>query len=448
MQTISLPDVEGRRFADLWGLRSKIIKHVNETNAEIDTMGREPTADERAYIERAESWLTKVDAKIDEYAREQAEARSGELVRLATGGNMDQRILDAGQAGESVTFGPEQRDGVSAWAKARYPGEFAEQLSLSKYLRGITTGNWRGAEAEHRALSEGSSTAGQTLVPTPLASGIIDKARAQTRVLSAGGRTVPMDAQTLKIARITGDPSPAWRSEAGPIAESNSTFDVVTLTAQSMAFYVKASRELVEDASAGNGVDAILQDQFAAVVALELDRAALIGTGTAPEPRGVVNQTGVTLTDHGTNGTNIGSDPATKLGYDFLSDAAGVIMGNNFIPSGIIYAPRTHVALAKVRETATGGAYLQPPALLAPRYFTKTVPITLTVGSSSDCSYVFSGDWSQLLLGIRTELRIDVLKEALMTAAGQYAYVAWMRADIQLAQPSAFVVDRGVRGFA
>ena len=41
---------------------------------------------------------------------------------------------------------------------------------------------------------------------------------------------------------------------------------------------------------------------FAGQLAVELDRP-LRGSGTAPEPRGILNQTGVTLTSHGANGS-------------------------------------------------------------------------------------------------------------------------------------------------
>ena len=42
---------------------------------------------------------------------------------------------------------------------------------------GLATGYWDGAEAERRAMSEGTATAGGHLVPTPLAARVIDKAR-------------------------------------------------------------------------------------------------------------------------------------------------------------------------------------------------------------------------------------------------------------------------------
>jgi hypothetical protein len=42
---------------------------------------------------------------------------------------------------------------------------------------------------------------------------VIDLARNQTRVLQAGGQTVPMTSQTLKLAGLTGEGTPGWKSE-------------------------------------------------------------------------------------------------------------------------------------------------------------------------------------------------------------------------------------------
>jgi HK97 family phage major capsid protein len=76
---------------------------------------------------------------------------------------------------------------------------------------------------------------------------------------------------------------------------------------------------------------------------------------------------------------------------------------------------------------------------------TKSVPITVTTGTSTDTSYVFTADWSNLMVGIRTEFNLRFLGERFLADNLQYAFLAYLRADVQLAQPSAFVVDTGVR---
>jgi HK97 family phage major capsid protein len=106
-------------------------------------------------------------------------------------------------------------------------------------------------------------------------------------------------------------------------------------------------------------------------------------------------------------------------------------------------APRTVTSLAKLKE-ATTNAYMTPPDSMLPILPTKQIPINLTVGSSVDCSEIYTGQWDQLWIGLRTNFNIRFLQER-YADNGQYALLASLRADVQLAQPAAFVVDTGVR---
>jgi HK97 family phage major capsid protein len=200
---------------------------------------------------------------------------------------------------------------------------------------------------------------------------------------------------------------------------------------------VTLSVELFEDADPSS--EDVIARSFAAQMALELDRVALRGSGTPPEPRGVVNQTGVTLTTHGANGALI-------TNYDFHLDAVGAVRAANFEPNAQIQAPRTATSLSKLKE-ATTNAYMAPPAGLAaiPRLNTKQVPINLTVGTSTDCSEIYTADWSNLMVGIKTDFQLLFLRERYIADTLSYAFLSYLRADIQLAQPTAFVVDTGVR---
>jgi HK97 family phage major capsid protein len=330
---------------------------------------------------------------------------------------------------------------VHGWLQERgaFEGqEAAEHASFDRYLRGMATGRWDGADHE-RALAEATIGAGGALVPSPLSSRVIDLARNQTQVFRAGGTTVPMTSQTLALARLTGEGSPAWKSEGSSITAGDMTFDRVTFQARTMVRLVTLSAELLEDADPSS--EGVIARSFAGQMAVELDRVALIGTGTAPEPRGVLNQSGVTLTAHGANGALI----ATATAYDWHLDAAGVVRGNNFTPTAHIQAPRTSTSLSKLRE-ATTSAYLAPPPGLLPMLTTKSVPINVTTGTSTDTSYIFTADWSQLMIGVRTDFNLRFLGERYLADSLTYAFLAYLRADVQLAQPTAFAVDTGVRG--
>jgi HK97 family phage major capsid protein len=310
-------------------------------------------------------------------------------------------------------------------------------VSLGLLLRGYFTGQWNGADNELRAMGEGVSTAGGVLVPTPTAAEFIDRARNAARVVQAGATTVPMDAETLKVPRLTGSSAPAWREEHGAIAIGDLTLDSVTLKAKSLAFIVKTSRELLEDSDPA--VAPIIEADLAAQVGLEVDRVALRGSGVDPEPEGIANASGITEIAHG--GAN-GASPD----WDLYVDMQAAIRGANFEPGAVIHSSRTEASLGKLREGDGTGQYLRPPAALdgVRRLSTNQLPGNLTTGTSTDTSEVYMAEWSRLYLGIRTGPLMFTLSER-YAENGQVAFLVWWRGDIALAQPGAFAVATGVR---
>jgi len=243
----------------------------------------------------------------------------------------------------------------------------------------------------------------------------------------------------LKLARLTSENAPAWKNENAVITDQDMVFDSVTFTARTLVRLVKLSAELFEDADPSS--EDVIARSFAGQMAVELDRVALLGTGTSPEPRGVLNTSGITSTAHGANGALI----ATATAYDWHLDAAGVVRAGNFTPNAHIQAPRTSTSLSKLRE-ATTSAYLAPPPNMLPMLTTKSVPINVTTGTSTDTSYIFTGQWDQLMVGIRTDFTLRFLGERFLADNLQYAFLAYLRVDVQLGQPAAFVADTGIRG--
>ena len=52
--------------------------------------------------------------------------------------------------------------------------------------------------------------------------------------------------------------------------------------------------------------------------------------------------------------------------------------------------------------------------------------------------------WSELLIGVRTNLEITVLRER-SADLGAFELLAWARVDVAVARPAAFDVVTGVR---
>lgn len=311
-------------------------------------------------------------------------------------------------------------------------------LSLGRHLRGMLTGDWRGAEAEQayqvRAMSGATAGAGGALLPVVYSAQVIDLARVQTQVLNAGAQIVPMSARQVIMPKWTGDPTVAFRSENAAVGTSDATVDKITFTAQSLAGYTTPSREIIEDTDLSD----LLANAYAKVVAIAWDDAALLGTGTAPQPLGLKNNTAIT--DKSAIVTN-GQTPT----WDNMIDAVGGVLGRNESVSAIVYHPRNELALGKAKDTQN--RYLDVPRYLAniPRLSTGTLPVNETEGTSGAvCNTMFAGDFSQLYIGMRTNFGVNVY-DAPAATTGQVLMVAWMRMDVQVGRPGAFAIRTGLK---
>lgn len=141
----------------------------------------------------------------------------------------------------------------------------AEQDRL---VEGVYNGSFQGML---RAISDTGTNA---IVPTAWSNDLIDLARNSAAVLQAGAQLVPMDAQTVNIGRVTGDPSAAFRTEGTAITASDPTLDNVTLTSKTMSCLVIASIEWLQDAING---EELIRNEIAKAMGLQLDLVALYG---------------------------------------------------------------------------------------------------------------------------------------------------------------------------
>ena len=307
-------------------------------------------------------------------------------------------------------------------------------LSLGKHLRGVLTGDWRGAEMEQRAMSGVTAGAGGALLPVVYSAQVIDLARVQCQVLNAGAQLVPMSARQVIMPKWTADPTVAFRNENAAVGTSDATVDKITFTAQSLAGYTTLSREIIEDTDLSD----LLANAYAKSVAIAWDNAALFGTGSAPQPLGLKNNTAVT--DKSAVIVN-GQTPT----WDNMIDMVGGVFGRNESVGAIIYHPRNELALGKVKDSQQ--RYLDVPRYLAniPRLATGTVPVNEVEGTSGAvCNTAFAGDFSQLFIGMRTSFGVNVY-DAPAATTGQVLMVAWMRMDVQVGRGSAFAIRTGLK---
>lgn len=327
-----------------------------------------------------------------------------------------------------VTVGLTREQRMLDWHRREVePNSEYAGLRLGQYLRSMAIG--AKTDLEKRALAEGTDSAGGYTVPTVLAASLIDLLRAQSVCIQAGAMTVPLTSDSNSIAKLATDPTPAWRAENAAVAESDPTFANVALTPRSLAVQIKVSRELLEDSL---NLETELPRIMAAALAKEWDRVGLEGTGSAPQPRGILNTSSV-----GENALD-----GVLTGYDQLVTARTAIKTANAEPTAIVMHPRDEGTLVGMKDGQ--GLPLVPPRAIEAIPMLTTTSIAIDGGSGSDESTLYMGDFRHLYLGLRSVIRVDVLRE-LYAGNHQYAFLCHMRGDIAVAHPGAFHITTGVQ---
>ena len=295
---------------------------------------------------------------------------------------------------------------------------YADEFEIKHYLGGM----------EYKDML---TTGASAILPVAISGQVIDLLRPRSVVMSLGARLVPMSTGSLVVPRITADPAAAWKNEGATDTPADGGIDGVTLSPKRLSVIVKFSQELNEDSDPAL-TGSILANSLAKSFAAEIDRVALVGSGTAPEPKGVAGwvPAGNTLTSVG------------AASWDTLASMAGKLTGSNAgMPNGYVMAPRTEAAIA-VLKASTSGDYLNAPDWIAnvPRLSTASVPINMSPGTATE---IFAGNWGELLIGMRIAFQLQMINE-LYIADGKLGLRARLRADVQVAHPASFALATGV----
>lgn len=307
-----------------------------------------------------------------------------------------------------------------------------------------------------RDLSEGDDALGGYLVSPSQSAEIIDLVQkklvfSQGGLLSKAGVGVPEPVPLPKSGQIdlpkfTQGFTGYWVGEATTITKSDWTLGQVQLRPQKLGVFVVISNELLRDATPG--VEGFIRRQMAYAIAEQEEKSILYGSG-ANRPTGILDANGVVKNpagaDLGANGGTPNIDNILSMMEAFESE------GGDLNNACFIMAPRTKYTLLKIKET-DGGYILEPDLTLplihrfkgVPVITSPLVPVNLTKGTSTDCSFIILGDFSKLLMGRHVVLEIE-LDQQFAFQNDQAAFRAIERVDWVPANPKHFVVMDGVR---
>lgn len=303
--------------------------------------------------------------------------------------------------------------------------------SLVRALNAHMTGSWREAGLEREVSVElarrmgrdsngffmptdlpmmrdagyyvGTPTQGGNLVKTDLLMGsFIDILRNKAAVMQLGATFLPGLVGKVEIPRQSGVSATQWIQETGTVTGSNATFDKVALDMKTIAAKSFVSRNMLRQVTMS--VENFVRNELATSIALAIDLAALSGSGSGSEPKGLASQTGILTVEGGTNGA--------AITFDHLIDMETKVADANADGTSMAYLANavTIGALKKIKDANNN--YIWKPIVGASRNAipgeVNGYPVArsnqarknLTKGTSSGvCSEIFFGNWADLLIG-------------------------------------------------
>ncbi|WP_298972330.1 phage major capsid protein [uncultured Roseobacter sp.] len=295
--------------------------------------------------------------------------------------------------------------------------------SLTRAIAAELTGNWKEAGferecAEELARSAGRSPtgiyvpavalAGRDLLTTGnagaligtehMASQFIDALRPEVQVMQLGARVLPGLRENVSVPRMPAGTSAEWIAEDAAATESTPNFDSVSLTLKQLSARTRMSRRQIKQSLPA--LDAVLQNDLRREIAIAVDRAAIAGVGSALEPEGILNTTGIgALPADGADGRTINWAHVTDLMAQ-VEDAGAPMQSLAFLSNPKVKAQLLATPKFPGGDTAiltTSGSTLSIAGHTAA--FTSLVPSNFTLGAGTGLSALIFGAWSELLIG-------------------------------------------------
>lgn len=214
-----------------------------------------------------------------------------------------------------------------------------------------------------------------------------------------------------------------WITEGQAVPEGVMSFDSITLTPRHVGGKTEMSRQLLQQSAPG--IEQLVREDLSFLIAKQIDRAIINGSGAAGEPRGILNTLGIQTADM----------PDTWLEVlAMLQKLDDVEIANGrWLTTSTI---RTLLAGTE-KVAGSGSGFLYQGGSLA--------DLPLTTSKNVPEKKLILGDFSQVLLGVWSE--VDLLVNPFAEPAysrGGVQVRAMATLDTAVRYPQGFVVATGV----
>ena len=338
------------------------------------------------------------------------------------------------QSGEPVvdkSFGTLQRqvnvvDVIRAQMDGRALSGAAAEYTVETERR--TGRKAQGAFVPMAALEQRVTTAASAgeLVPTDhRADQYIDPFRNALLARRLGVRVLSGLSGNLSIPKHGTGTTTGWVADNAALTPSDMTFDSVTLAPKHAGGLCEMSRQLIQQSSPD--IEQLVRGDLAAMLAQAIDSALIKGGGTN-EPVGVLSTVGIQ-----TASLSVLTWPLIL----FMLQKLDLV---NASAANIVASTKVKAMLAGTLKSSGIAGYLLEGGRMAdlPVYFSNQVPEKT---GTPNTGRLIAGDWSQVMLGIWSE--VDILVNPFAETAyskGNVLVRAMSTVDIALRHPEAFVV--------
>lgn len=320
------------------------------------------------------------------------------------------------------------------WSKAGFEAECSKEIAQRmgkspdprRFLvpfevlqRSVSTGK--------RDLGATPMSAGGALVQTGNV-GFVELLRNRSVLFNMGARRLSGLQGNVTVPRHTASATAFWLgSETTPATESQQTFGQIAMTPKNVAAYTEISRQLALQSSPD--AESLVMADLAAVVALAVDSAGLVGSGAGGQPTGIVNTPG------------IGAVTGATIGYagvlEFQTDCAA--SNALFDSAGYVATPAVAALLAQRVKFASTASPLWEGNLLNGNVAGYRA---MTSNQLPSANLLF-GAFDQVVVAEWGVLEVEVNPYANF-AAGIIGVRAFYSTDIGVRYPAAFSLATGV----
>ena len=300
--------------------------------------------------------------------------------------------------------------------------------------------NRMNATRAQRAFDAGTAgNAGNLIQTSVFGSEFVDVLRNALVLNKMGIRVLGGLTSNIMIPRKTAASVLQNSTELATFTDTNPTTTQIALAPHRVGGTIPYSKQALIQSSLD--IDTMLYGDLTAGLAVMIDNLGVNGTGTAPQPRGVVNQSGIGAVVGGTNGLQL-----TWAHLVGLESACANVNAEPDESAGYIINTKTRGwAKSQPKVGTTFPNFLWDNGAQPLNGYragvTNNMDSNGTKGTATSiCSTVaFSSDWSNLILALFGGLDI-VVDPYTLASSGQYRLTANQFVDFGIRNPACFAV--------